>query len=162
MAITVSAPDVAPDDTFRPTFLVERVSQAIEKQPGLTKTAIRSTVKGRRNDAKDLALELLVAEGFVAERRDDRRAIKHYSTRPYRAASEETLPDPARPCPGHGPTTVPTVPLPYKGHGAVGSAVGTTTMPTAQGHAVEEEELVARAQALADKHDVAPERGEPS
>ena len=77
--------------TFRPTVLMERVSRAVEEQPGLSKRQLRTAVGGN-NDAKDLALQLLIDEGYV-EARQDGQARRHYSL--HRYEDEETVP----PCP---------------------------------------------------------------
>ena len=71
--------------TFRPTVLMERVSRAIEADPGLTRRALRSAVKGK-HDAKELALELLIAEGYVDQHSDEKWPT-HFSTRAFRAPS---------------------------------------------------------------------------
>ena len=74
-----------PEDSgasFRPTFLMERISRTVEESPGLSKRAIREIVPGN-SKAKDVALGLLKAEGFVELRRDG-PAHLHYSKRPFR------------------------------------------------------------------------------
>jgi hypothetical protein len=113
--------------TFRPTVLMERVSQAVEAQPGLSLRSLRTAVKGQRNDAKDLAVDLLVSENYI-EIRTEGQAKRHYSLRPY---STETDPEDA-PCP-----TVPDrapgtpdgdrapVPHPFKGTGTEHTPKGT-------------------------------------
>jgi hypothetical protein len=77
---TKDADGTAP--SFRPTVLMERVSWLVEGDPGLSKRAIRSAVKGSHNYV-DLALELLIAEGYVEVRRDG-QADKHRSLKPFR------------------------------------------------------------------------------
>ena len=84
-------------DTFKPTGLMERVSKLIEADPGLTRNAIRSTVKGRATYV-DLALELLVSEGFVRVERDG-QANRHHHLKPYH---EEPGPTESQPSPGPG------------------------------------------------------------
>lgn len=71
---------------FRPTVLMERVSRAIEENPGLGKRALREAVSGQ-NGAKDLALELLKAEGFV-EVDPGASGHQHRSIRPFRTDSD--------------------------------------------------------------------------
>lgn len=84
---TEGEPAAAGDEApFRPTVLMERTSLAVEGNPGLTARALRDLVSGK-NTAKALALELLVAEGYVEARPGDRYAT-HYSTRPYREISD--------------------------------------------------------------------------
>jgi hypothetical protein len=67
---------------FRPTVLMERVSWLLEGDPGLSKRSIRSSVKGGSKYI-DLALELLLSEGFVEVRRDG-QTDSHHSLKPFR------------------------------------------------------------------------------
>jgi hypothetical protein len=67
---------------FRPTGQMERISRVIESNPGLSKNGVRGLIQGK-NEVKDVALELLVAEDYV-ERRTDGQAHRHYSLHPYR------------------------------------------------------------------------------
>jgi hypothetical protein len=71
---------------FRPTTLMERLSEAIELEPGIGKKALRGAVTGK-NDAKELALRLLVADQFVRVERDG-QAHRHFNERLYRAAED--------------------------------------------------------------------------
>ena len=121
---------------FRPTVLMERVSRALEAEPGLSRRALRAAVKGR-NDAKELALDLLVAEGF-AERRTEGQAVRHYSTRPFRddedGPQSPTVPTVPEPCPDRAPGTVETdrarrAPCLYKGTGTGHGSNGTPGTP---------------------------------
>lgn len=101
---TYTAPVVASDtdaDTesaFRPTGLMERVSRALEAEPGLSKRAVRMKVRGG-NAWVDLALGVLIEEGNVEPRRDG-QATLHYSVKPYREqhdlANRATVPEPCR------------------------------------------------------------------
>jgi len=102
------------DAAFRPNVLMERVSRAIEADAGLTRRALRTAVKGN-HDAKQLALELLIAEGYV-EQREDGQWPKHFSIRPFRA-DDDSGPNvaPTWP-PGPGATTGPLAPS-VKGQG---------------------------------------------
>ena len=86
---------------LRPTGQMERVSKVVEQDPGLSKRAIRAAISGR-HDVIDLALELLVSEGFV-EQRPDGRANAHHSRKPFREGTHE--PDRA-----HVPTVPQTCP----------------------------------------------------
>lgn len=73
----------APDaDGFRPTTLMERISEAVEQEPGMGKNDLRRAVTGK-NDAKDLALRLLVAEGYLRVEQEG-QARRHYGVRLYR------------------------------------------------------------------------------
>lgn len=103
---------------FRPTVLMERTSRRLEETPGLSWSGLRSAVKGN-NDAIDLGLELLIAEGYVRVEQDG-QARRHFSTRPYREADDprsanpaQTLPNPAQ---GQGPRDPAPLPPP-KGQG---------------------------------------------
>lgn len=81
------------DGGFRPTHLMERISKAIEQTPGLTAKALRGAVSGRGTSV-DLAIELLVAEGWVRVDPGSRGAKLHHSERPYREA-DDTPGDPS-------------------------------------------------------------------
>lgn len=84
---TIQAP--RDDDTFRPTHLMEKVSKFVEGYPeGVTKRALESSVKGN-TDAKRLALELLVTEGFVHREIGANRSQLHTALKPYREADEQ-------------------------------------------------------------------------
>jgi hypothetical protein len=74
--------------TFRPTKIMERVSEAVERDAGLTRNAIRTTVGGRA-EYVSLALELLVSEGYI-ETEKDSQALRHRSVRQYREQTEST------------------------------------------------------------------------
>jgi hypothetical protein len=93
MTMTVQAPDVpAKGEPFRPTYLMERVSRAVEQQPGLSTRVLRETVTGN-SKAKALALELLIAEHFVDARKEGAQAVRHYSFKPYREVLEHAEQD---------------------------------------------------------------------
>jgi len=78
-----------PEGGFRPTLLMERMSDALAKSKApLTKRALRAAVKGK-SEAKDLALELLVGEGYVTVEAGARGAQLHRSVRPYRAKDDD-------------------------------------------------------------------------
>lgn len=79
---STAEPASGDDETFRPTVLMQRVADAIEAEPGLTRRALRTAVKGK-HDVKELALELLISESYVEPRRDG-KWTKHYLLKPYR------------------------------------------------------------------------------
>jgi hypothetical protein len=81
LRVTLEAPNGSPGP-FRPTFLMEQVSRAVEAHPRATKNTIRQLVNGK-NDAKDLALTLLVDEGHVTVEREG-QAHRHTSVKPFR------------------------------------------------------------------------------
>lgn len=73
-----------PEGGFRPTVLMLRISELLASVAGpLTKRAIRGAVKGK-NDTKDLALELLVAEGYIVVEPGPKGAQLHRHVRVYR------------------------------------------------------------------------------
>jgi len=80
--------EVAAEDAseFRPTTLMERLSEAIEMEPGMGRKEVREAVKGK-NDAKDLALRLLVGEGYVRVEQDG-QAKRHHGVKLYRASED--------------------------------------------------------------------------
>jgi hypothetical protein len=67
---------------FRPTGLMEAISRQLEDGPALAKREIRGAVRGS-SETKDLALRLLVAEGFVVVEPEG-RALLHRAERPFR------------------------------------------------------------------------------
>ena len=67
-------------DTFRPTHLMQRVSEAVESEPGITTSAIRR-VKGK-GSGLDQALRVLIDEGYV-DRKQDGIAHRHYPLKPF-------------------------------------------------------------------------------
>jgi hypothetical protein len=114
---TLTAPEQR--EAFRPTGYMEKVSRAVEESPGLSKRALRAAINGK-NDYIDLAVELLLAEGFLRVERDG-QARCHYVARAFREA-ENVQPCPRaptvpRPCPGHGASNRAPVPPPIRGTG---------------------------------------------
>lgn len=81
VGITLDPPEGA-SAAFRPTVLMERISRAIEDEPGITKRALRDAVVGN-SSAKDLALQLLITEKFVSVTPAG-SAHTHHSRRPFR------------------------------------------------------------------------------
>jgi hypothetical protein len=106
---------------FRPTELMRRVAAVLVEQPGLSKRAIRQAVRGTKNDAKDLALELLVTEGYVRVEQDG-PAVRHYIDRPFDDPENAPCPTVPQPCPGTDRDTVPAVPHPLRGARGTGTA----------------------------------------
>ncbi len=103
--------------TFRPTAIMQRVSELVESDEGLTGNAIRTAIGGR-SEYVTLALQLLVAEDYIAVNRDG-QAHRHRSLKPYREATVSTVsgPSPDR-VPDTVPGTVSTVsPLRSRGNG---------------------------------------------
>jgi hypothetical protein len=88
--------------TWRPTIYMEKVSRAVEAEPGLNIRQVREAVPGG-NEYIDRALDLLVREEWM-ERRKQGAAQCHYVLQAYR---EDTDPDRA----GNRAETVPNEPL---------------------------------------------------
>ncbi len=87
----VEEAEPAPDsDAFRPTTLMERISEAIELEPGLSSTKVLDAVEGK-TDWKRKALKLLIAEGYVCVEREGKQTRKHYCARLYRAAEDPAV-----------------------------------------------------------------------
>lgn len=87
-AVTVELRPPARDgEGFRPTRLMEKVSRAIEREPGITKGEIRKAVGGNHG-AKDTALHVLLAEDYVRFEVAG-AAHHHHSVRPYREDDDE-------------------------------------------------------------------------
>lgn len=85
LAISLERPE-AGSGIFRPTVLMERVSRALEAEPGLTTNAIKGAVTGKA-ETVSLAIEMLVSEGFVRVEQDG-QARRHHSVRPFSEGEE--------------------------------------------------------------------------
>jgi hypothetical protein len=81
---TLSVPETVAEGPFRPTVLMGKLARYIGEHPGVTKNALRQAVSGK-NEFKDLALELLVTDGFVAVQPGPRGAQLHFPLRPFEA-----------------------------------------------------------------------------
>ena len=77
---------------FRPTVLMERLSERWRKPRSCQSARCAKRVRGK-SGALDLALELLIAEGFVTARRDGQKHL-HSSIRPFREEDDEADRDP--------------------------------------------------------------------
>lgn len=73
---------------FRPTYLMERVSQFVEVNQGTSVREIRASVKGN-TQAISAAITVLIAEGYIECKQDGRSRV-HSSARPYREADDES------------------------------------------------------------------------
>lgn len=80
------APQQIGEGGFRPTVTMERISSVLEHGPALSKNALYAAVRGKK-EAFGLAVELLVAEGFVGTRRTG-QTVYHYSQRAYATGTE--------------------------------------------------------------------------
>jgi hypothetical protein len=75
---------------FRPTFIMEKLSEALEASPnGLVTRVLRSSVNGKV-DTKALAIDLLISEGFFEAKDGPHNSVLHTSLKPYREALEGT------------------------------------------------------------------------
>jgi hypothetical protein len=84
VTVSLDVPDApTADGSFRPTHLMEQMSKAIVATPGLTSRALRAAVSGK-SEYKDLALELLIIEGYVEVEDGPNRAKLHRSTMAFR------------------------------------------------------------------------------
>lgn len=141
VTVTLEPPEGA-SVAFRPTVLMERISRAVYEAPGLSIRGLREAVKGN-NEAKSLALELLVNEGFVDARRDG-QAVKHYPLHEYREAEDvPTVPNRAQTVPK---AHVPTVPPPLQGGHEGAPTRNHPTVPNA------DDDAQARLDDLATRH----------
>lgn len=97
LAVPVYTPDGERSDgatEFRPTHLMEKVSQFCQTQPSwLSKNTIESSVSGN-NDAKRTAIDLLHREGYLkAEPNGRGGALRYLHLRPYTKANDGLLDD---------------------------------------------------------------------
>ena len=159
--IALEPPEPTTRGTFRPTVLMERASKAVEARPGLSVRSIRAAIRGARNDTKDLAVELLVTEGYVGARPEG-QARRHYSLRPYRADEDPV----ATPCPtvpdrasGTGEGDRARVPHPFNGGTGTGHTTeGTNKRPTVPRTATSPSAQKASSNVTGASHDPAHDR----
>jgi KaiC/GvpD/RAD55 family RecA-like ATPase len=112
-----AASSAEPTSTFRPTGIMQRISELVESDEGLSGNAIRAAIGGKA-EYVTLALQLLVAEDYIAVDRAG-QAHRHRSVKPYREATVSPVsgPSPDR-VPDTLPGTVSTVsPLRSRGNG---------------------------------------------
>lgn len=103
----------APATTFRPTVLMERVSRFLEETPTASKNMILTAVKGK-HDSTRLALDVLLAEGYVRKESGGRGGEQWSSVEPFRAPDEMaafTGQSTASPRPDRVPTASPDLAL---------------------------------------------------
>ena len=130
VVVALEPPDSTADDgPFRPTVLMERISRHIEGSPGVTQRSIRTAVTGK-NDWKDVALSLLIAEGYV-EVKQEGQAHRHYSLTSFLETDCAPVPQP-RPnrAPGAVQTNRAPVPLPIGGTGTGAHPTPDRSVPT--------------------------------
>lgn len=87
----VVAQDQGERRAFRPTVLMERISRALETEPGLTRNDIvRSSDHVAGNKAgKVAALQVLIDEGYVRVTAGERNTTHHHNVRPYRQQEDD-------------------------------------------------------------------------
>lgn len=83
-------------DTFEPTVLMEKISRAVQLNPGLSKQAIENLVNGK-NATKRTALELLVTRGYIGTKVGPKNAVQHYHQRVYYPDGDPTEDTPDTP-----------------------------------------------------------------
>lgn len=106
ITVTLTPPGSTSDaaEPFRPTVLMERVSRAVEEHSGLSKRAIRDTVKGKAAYV-DTALELLIADSYIGAQVDG-QATRHHSITPFREHEDPHRVPVSQPRPDRVPDTV--------------------------------------------------------
>jgi hypothetical protein len=75
-------------EPFRPTYLMEQVSRYVENFPGRPKRAILDAGLGKRKETVAEALQHLVDERFVDEKKVS-RGFAYETIRPYREAEDD-------------------------------------------------------------------------
>jgi hypothetical protein len=80
-------PPTEHSDEFRPTVLMERIAQVLERTGPLSKTQLVERVKGRNVEIKR-ALAHLVDDGFVTVEKAERGAELHALSKPYPPVEE--------------------------------------------------------------------------
>lgn len=91
---TTAQTDTAPGGYFRPTHLMEKVSQYLELQPEpVNRNTIYDALRGKKNFVLK-AIDALVIEGFAVEQTDSTTRSKPVkSVRPYRQNDPESNPE---------------------------------------------------------------------
>ena len=130
VSVELEPPSSGTADSFRPTVLMERIYDALTRSPGLSKTAVRKQVPGNTT-YKDIALDLLVEEGYV-DRRPEGNANRHYVAKPYvKDADPDHL---TSPCPnpdqGRGAGDPDHLPAPLTGAGQGAGQAGGGRAPS--------------------------------
>lgn len=69
-------------DTFEPTHLMEKISRYVQANPGMSKKSIEAAMNGRAGTIR-LALELLVARGYIGVRPGPRNSAQHFHIKAY-------------------------------------------------------------------------------
>jgi len=86
--LDVPMPAGEPGEPFRPTVVMERISEALEQTAGPMNTnMVRKTVKGK-NETLAAALDLLVQDEYISANDGPRGATVYTSLRPFKATEE--------------------------------------------------------------------------
>ncbi|MBK9156803.1 MAG: AAA family ATPase [Micropruina sp.] len=90
---TVDAQIEPPDTThhtdhFRPTRVMEQISEYLELMGAVSKNGIETAIAGRRETVRQ-ALGELIRGGYVAQEQGSNRALTHRSVKPFSASIEE-------------------------------------------------------------------------
>lgn len=80
---------ITDEGVFRPTHLMELVSQYVEAHPGVSRNQIETSVRGKASAIRE-ALERLIEEGFVQPVQGANRAQNHMSIAIYREAEDDS------------------------------------------------------------------------
>lgn len=117
VTVTLDAPETqGPGDAFRPTVLMGKISDLLAtfNEP-LSANAVEKQVPGK-NDAKRLALALLVEEGWVT-REETRKGHLHRLVTPFDPATSPPRPTSPQPRPGRSDSDLAPSPPLYRGEG---------------------------------------------
>jgi hypothetical protein len=85
---SLEVPKGSTDVPFRPTEIMEKLSKLVEGTPGMGVKQLRAAVSCKATTT-DLALEILVNEGYFGIESGPRGMKRHVSLRPFRAAEDE-------------------------------------------------------------------------
>lgn len=129
------AEEAVPSESgFRPTHLMEKISRALEDtSEGLSTNGIQTAIGAGKNreaeNARRLALELLIDERYITVAPGPRNAKIHRSLRPFRETDDDRPRTAPAPPPGTVQPTVPLSPPPYGGQGTEDSPAGPGDRP---------------------------------
>ena len=143
------------DAPFRPTRIMERVSETVERDEGLTANAIRTAIGGR-SEYVTLALQLLIAEDYI-EAQKDGQAHRHRSLKPYREGDD---PNQVQPSPNQVPDPVAvteSIGPPSYGGDLQDSVSSDTANGSGEGHGVSLDQQLAAIAVIAERD---PERAD--
>lgn len=105
---------------------VERVCEEVEKQPGISKTALESALPGK-TDLKRRAIDTAVAWGRVRREDGPNRTMKHFPVTTFKTSPPQSAPSPP---PESGRTAPVGPPPPFRADGPPGEPARTRRSPT--------------------------------